>query len=367
MFIQKMFGLRDKGVQGIGLLAALAIGMSLTSWASAEDSQEANQAEGAEQGRGTDPNARTITATRFAKVSERHEDSPLGINYQSLLEGPTFGPDGDLYLTDVAAPAGEPKVLKLDLETKEVTPLHSDENSIYSSAQFSPADEKLYLTDFTGRIERMEPDGSVSTVFEGPVEGRTMVVDDIAFDAEGNMYITDFTGTPWEATGRLVRLNADGKEPVVLQEGLARPNGISFTPDYSRLWISETTAGRVSSFALSEDGTALIPDDAFIHFHVNNGLVPAREGVIAEALDSNAVDADGNLYQAVHGGGEILVWSQSGELLATVTLDDADVTNLAIEPGTRNAYATTAGEDGGYVYRFKALAEGIGQSNGGGL
>jgi lactonase len=360
----KMIGPRGNGVRVVGLFAALATGMSLTSCASPV-AHEAGRAGGDEHELWTDADVPVIEATKFVKVSDRHEDSPLGINYQSILEGPTFGPDGDLYLTDVAAPAGEPKVLKLDVETKEVVPLHTDDSSIYSSAQFSPADEKLYLTDFTGRVERMESDGSVTTVFEGPVEGRPVVVDDIAFDPEGNMYITDFSGTPWDPTGRLLRLNADGTNPIVLQDGLAGPNGISFTPDYSRLWVAEGAANRVSNFTLSEDRTAVV--GASINFYENNGLVPAREGYYAEAMDSTAVDADGNIYQAIHGGGQILVWSQGGQLLTVVTFDDIDVTNLAIQPGTRDAYVTTAGEDGGYVYRFEALAEGIGQSNGGGL
>lgn len=344
--------LRGQGIRVVGLLAVLGMGMALVTG----DLGQAASAEGsgaAQDHAGT--GSRTINATLFTKVSDRHEDSPLGPLYQSILEGPVFSPDGDLYLTDVAAPAGEPKVLKIDMDTREVTGVHTDETSIYSSAQFSPKDGQLYLTDFGGRVERMNPDGSqVETVLEGQVEGQSMVADDIAFDPDGNMYLTDFVGTPWEPTGRIIRLNADGTAPTVIQSGLARPNGIAFTPDYSRLWVNEGTANRVSNFALSEDGTTVV--DSFVGMRVDNGLHPTRAG-IARALDSIAVDADGNIYQAVHGAGEILVWSQTGKFVATVKLKDEDVTNLAIKPGTRDAYVTTAGEDGGYVYRFKALAE----------
>lgn len=340
---------RVKGTVAVCTLAAIGTAVVVAPFAAAD------------QHRGSTAGPRTIHATSFVKVSDRHEDSPLGVNYQSLLEGPAFGPDGDLYLTDTAAPAGEPKVLKIDLETKAITPLHTDRRSIYSSAQFSPKDGKLYLTDFLGRVERMNSDGSdVTTVFEGPIDGKPMVTDDIAFDPDGNMYITDFTGTPWEPTGRLIRLDADGTSASVLQDGLARPNGIAFTPDYSRLWVAEQASNQVSNFGLTEDGTAVTPNDAFLGMSVDNGLRHARAGVVPIALDSTAVDADGNVYQAVHGGGQILIWNQEGGLEAIVELDEPDVTNLAIEPGTRDAYATVGGEDGGYVYRFNALANGIG-------
>jgi lactonase len=362
MFEQGTTALRRTGIGAVGVLAALGVGTTLTSLTVADADPAVGALHDAGDARHSGPQTgvRTIHSTVVVKVSDRHDDSPLGPNYQSLLEGPAFGPDGDLYLTDAAAPAGEPKVLKVDLDTKKVTPLHTDDSSIYSSAQFSPKDGKLYLTDFKGRVERMEPDGSeVTTVFEGPVDGRMTVTDDIAFDAEGNMYITDFVGTPWEPTGRLVRLDADGTSPTVLQGGLARPNGIAFTPDYSRLWVAEQTANRISSFGLGDGGTSVIPNDAFIGMRVDNGIREANAGVVPIALDSTAVDADGNVYQAVHGGGRILVWNQAGTLRAVVTFADKDVTNLAIEPGTRNAYATVGGETGGFIYRFKALGEGI--------
>ena len=40
-------------------------------------------------------------------------------------------------------------------------------------------------------------------------------------------------------------------------------------------------------------------------------------------------------------------------------------TNVAIEPGTTDAYMTVSGQDGGFVYEFEAFGEGIRQSNGG--
>ena len=61
----------------------------------------------------------------------------------------------------------------------------------------------------------------------------------------------------------------------------------------------------------------------------------------------------------------------SGELIQTVTVPAKDeaglgsATNVAIEPGTTEAYITVSGTDGGFLYSFRALGKGIRQSNGG--
>jgi lactonase len=86
--------------------------------------------------------------------------------------------------------------------------------------------------------------------------------------------------------------------------------------------------------------------------------------------DSNAVDAAGNIYQAVHGEPKVFVYNPNGQLLATVAVSIKDqnrlesATNIAIRPGTTDAYMTVSGPGGGFVYEFKALAAGIRQSNG---
>ncbi|MFD5162156.1 SMP-30/gluconolactonase/LRE family protein [Streptomyces hawaiiensis] len=362
MFKRSTGNLRGKTIGGAAVLAALGVGISLTPGASADTNRQ-----NTESGTG----ARTIDATVFSKITNAHDDSILGKHIKSLPEGPSFGPDGNLYMTDASAPSGKPKVLKLDMGSKQTTTLHTDRASSYSSAQFSPKDGKLYLTDMAGRIQRMDRDGSnVTTVFEGKIDGRPMAADDIAFDPDGNMYITDFTGNPWKPDGRVVRLDANGKAPSVLQKGLSSPNGISFNRDYSRLWVTENTANRVSNFELNDDRTSIVHGSAGMQ--VDLGTYSAAGKELPIALDSNAVDADGNVYQPLHGGGEVLVWNPNGDLLATVKLkdnlpkDQLGATNLAIKPGTNDAYLTVGGDNGGYVYHFKAPGKGISQSNGGG-
>ncbi|MGH3588125.1 MAG: hypothetical protein ACRDQ0_17610, partial [Pseudonocardia sp.] len=113
----------------------------------------------------------TRTAEKVLQVSEVHDETGM-----TLLEGPTFGEDGRLYLVDVTAPAGEPQVMAIDLATGDVDPVLTDGSGAYTSAQFGPHDGRLYLTDYAGgRIVSITPDGKdPQVVAEGDVEGRAM-------------------------------------------------------------------------------------------------------------------------------------------------------------------------------------------------
>ncbi len=304
---------------------------------------------------------RVIVASPVAKVAPL--DPPSVFGAVTLLEGPAFGPNGNLYFVNLTAPAGQPKILQLDLRTKKTTPVYTDRTSGLSSLQFSPLNGNIYVTDFAnGKIDELNPDGTgFHTVFSGPIKGRTMVPDDIAFNKAGDMYITDYQGSPWNLIGRLVRLDANGQKPIVLQGGLSAPNGISFTPDFSGLWVSELTLGREDHFTLSADGTSIV-----------GGSVGMTANIGLNGFDSNSIDSAGNVYQCVVGAGKLLVWNPSGDLVATIVVPqnlpqpETLTTNLAIKPGTTDGYLTVGGGNGGYIYRFRALAPGIPQSNGGG-
>ncbi|MFI7385456.1 SMP-30/gluconolactonase/LRE family protein [Streptomyces sp. NPDC049813] len=301
---------------------------------------------------------RSIRATQVSHVTDVHEATGT-----TLLEGPVLDGRGRLTVVDVTAPAGEPKVLSVDVTTGRHRGVYTDRTGAYTSAQLSPYDGRMYLTDFaSGSVVSIEPDGSdPRTFFSGKVDGSAMTPDDLAFDADGHLYVSDAHGTePDETDGRIVRIDRDGERATVLADGLAQPNGIMFDPDLAGLWISELTEDTLSYLLLDAGKTAVTSRHEAVH--VDGGLAQT---------DSIAVDADGNLYQGLHGRPAIAVYSKYGARLATVELPAEaaaglrSATNVAIAPGRRTAYTTVSGPDGGYVYRFEALAEGIRQSNGG--
>jgi lactonase len=342
-------------LMGVGLLLGCAApGVS----DAAEDAAGASGADAATAVRPREP-APERTARMVVQVTSVHEATGM-----TLLEGPTFGPDGGLFLVDVTAPAGEPKVLRVDVDSRAVDPVYTNETSAYTSAQFSPNDGRLYLTDFvSGGIDSITADGDDRRAFfSGDVDGRPMRPDDVAFDESGNLFVTDTTGyadPSWEPQGRVVRIDRETAEATVLASDLPAPNGISFSPDFDALWVSHNTGNRVDFLRLGEGRTEVTTAHPAIYF--DGGQTQ---------IDSTAVDADGNVYQGVHGQAKVFVYSPDGELLTTVSLPSrakglTSATNIAIRPGTTDAYMTVSGTAGGFVYEFDALAEGIRQSNGG--
>jgi lactonase len=276
-----------------------------------------------------------------------------------LFEGGAFGPEGNFVFANVLAKPGDPKLISLDPATKKWKSIHTDKTGTYTSTQFD-AKGNLWVTDFGGTIDKMNPDGSdFKTVYKGKF---AKFSDEMAFDQQGNMFVTDTAGSPWKPTGEIVRFDPNGQNPKTFMGGLASPNGLSFTPDYNHLWVSEYTGQRENLLTLNKDHTALA--EAQVGMHGSPGI---------GHFDSNMVDSAGNIYQCVNEDGEILVWNEHGELRETVKIKqnlgapELSATNLAIKPGTNTVYVVVGGKAGGFVYTFPALAKGFAGSNGGSM
>lgn len=176
----------------------------------------------------------------------------------TLLEGPTFHDDGSLFVVDVMAPAGEAKVLRIDVEEASAEQIFTDETSAFTSAQFQPSDGRLYLTDFLGGgVLSITPDGEDPQVhLTGAVEGVAMLPDDIAFAPDGTMFVTDtrgMDGPGWETPGRVVRIGVIR----VPGEGIESATNIAIAPGTTDgyLVVSGPAGGFVHTFEAYGEGT----------------------------------------------------------------------------------------------------------------
>ncbi|MFE1884553.1 SMP-30/gluconolactonase/LRE family protein [Streptomyces diastatochromogenes] len=85
------------------------------------------------------------------------------------------------------------------------------------------------------------------------------------------------------------------------------PHGASSVHGHSGLWVSELGAARIDYLGLSADHTSVtLPS---IGMYGNQGV---------GGFDSNAVDADGHVYQCVINDGKVELFSSQGELIANI-------------------------------------------------
>jgi lactonase len=339
-FKQMQFSGRRRG----GLLVVAVAVMAMTAAIAAGSA-------GAAKSSGGD-GAPVVYAKQLARVLPKNKEG-------TALEGGAFGPEGDFFFDNVLAKAGEPKVIKFDPKTKKSVGIHTDKTGIYTSTQFD-SKGNLWVTDFSGKIDEMQPNGSgFKTTYGGKL---ATGADDLAFDKQGNMFVTDTEGSPWKPTGDLIRLNPRGKDAKVLMSGFAGTNGVSFTPNYERLWVSEYTGMKEDLLTLNKDHTKVA--EAQVGMHGSPGI---------GKFDSNMVDSAGNVYQCLNEDGEVLVWNEHGELQETIKIKqnlgapEMGGTNLAIKPGTKTAYLVVGGQAGGFIYTFPTLAKGYAGSNGGSM
>ena len=135
-----------------------------------------------------------------------------------------------------------------------------------------PSGDIVYSDVNTGTLYKVTPDGVRTALLSGMNYANGLEV-----DLDGFVYVAEQSG------GRIRRVDSTTGEFTILAEGMNNPNGITFSPDFSTLYIGSFGAGTIHALEVSPDGTpgalTLFADD------VGNG-----------SLDGMAVDACGNVY-----------------------------------------------------------------------
>jgi len=168
------------------------------------------------------------------------------------------------------------------------------------------------------RIRRLEFDGS-KTVLADRYEGRRLnSPNDAVYRSNGDLYFTDppfgLPGTFEDPEKELdlngvYRLTPEG-DLELLEGGIAAPNGIAFSPDEKRLYLTDVDPERMAwlVYEVAADGTL---GDGRIF-----ASAMAWKGERAGAPDGIEVDGEGNLYGAGPEG--IYLFAPDGTHLGTL-------------------------------------------------
>lgn len=203
----------------------------------------------------------------------------------------------------------------------------------------------------------LAPDGSLRPIAQVAPFGSRM--NDGTCDPQGRFWAGALAMDTRPGAGSLYRLGRRGHVEVML-EGLTIPNGIDWSPDGTVMYLADSGPRTVHAFAFDgENGT--ISDDRV--------LITVDEGV--GVPDGLTVDAGGDLWVAIYGGGRVNRYSPDGALREVFDLPADQCTSCAFAgPGLHRLYVTTATENwsdeqrradpaAGIVYRFDTSVTGL--------
>ena len=228
----------------------------------------------------------------------------------SFAEGPIWEPENErLLFTDIEAdtvyslvPGGNPVVLPVGAGA------HTNGQAKWLQGpvvRCEHANQRVIRQSSTGTTTVLA-DTYGGQPFNSP--------NDAAVALDGTVYFTDPTygsnpawggATPVLGFQGVYRVAPD-EDPVLEASWPNRqPNGIAFSPDYSTLYVTDTQAGEVLSFAVGTDGS----------------LGPEQHFAWVGQADGMAVDVNGNLF--VTGSAGVTVIASNGATWGTIPLSQA--------------------------------------------
>ncbi|MFI9113958.1 SMP-30/gluconolactonase/LRE family protein [Streptomyces venezuelae] len=185
-------------------------------------------------------------------------------------------------------------------------------------------------------LVRLDPDRPVEAAVELaasvlPGDGLPRRMNDAAVDPAGRLLVGSMAYDESPGAGSLYRLDGDGL--VTLLDSVTISNGLGWSPDGTRLYYADSPTGRVDVFTY-DTGTGTLTD--------RRPFAALDRGV----PDGLTVDADGRVWVAVWGGGEVLAFAPDGTLHARVEVPAAHVTSCAFAGPDLDVLVITTAKEG---------------------
>jgi gluconolactonase len=193
------------------------------------------------------------------------------------------------------------------------------------------------------RIARYEPDGAVTTVadrFEGK---RLNSPNDVVVHPDGSIWFTDpsygirgnFEGFRAESETKEAVYRVDGKTGQIAKvtDEVGQPNGLCFSPDYSKLYVADTGTPRdIKVYEVS--GASLRAGRRLVQLDIPGTGAPS-------AADGIRCDADGNIWAGARPGVQVV--TPAGERIGMIRLPET-CANVCFGGARRNRLFMTASQ-----------------------
>jgi gluconolactonase len=261
-------------------------------------------------------------------------------------EGPAFI-DGKLHYVEYSGN----RLMTWDGET--AAPLWESEGCGPSAV--APFGEDLLVTCYdNGTIARISRAGETVATYDKAEDGAPFVgPNDVAPDGKGGVFFT--TSGPWEPgpiVGKVFHMTADGRTAQVADD-LHYANGLAVSADRTRLFVNESEAGRVVSFAIGEGGSL---SDRRLFVRVFSADPESGASAYPDGLK---LGPDGNLYIGQYSKGRIVVVDAEGKFVKAIDVPSAAAPNLAFSPDGRTMFVTAVDDTSAAPYPGKVYEVGL--------
>ncbi|MEX5728720.1 gluconolactonase [Rhodovulum iodosum] len=187
------------------------------------------------------------------------------------------------------------------------------------------------------RVTRTEPDGTITVIADRYKGGRLNSPNDVVVKSDGTIWFTDPTygilsdyeghrAEPEQAGCFVFRVDPATGEIAVVADDFVKPNGLAFSPDESKLYISDTGLSHdpdgphhIRVFDVGDDN-ALSGGEVFVE-------------VAPGVPDGFRVDVQGNLWSSAQDG--VRVFDAEGRPLGRIKMPQM-VANLTFGGPKRN-------------------------------
>ncbi len=230
-------------------------------------------------------------------------------------EGPAFAPDGALWCVELKGGG----LCRFDGTLARIS-TGGEPNGIAIAA-----DGAVWFCDATGSV-RAHRAGATRTIVEQGGKPN-----DLAFDACGNLVFSCPNDGRKEPTGFVCCRAPDGTVTRIA-DGLHFANGLAFTGD--ELVIAETYRQRLWRGRWDAQARSW------------HGRVWAEGLLGAPGPDGMAFAADGTLWVAVYGSGQLMAVDAAGRIVRRIDLPGRNPTNCAFDPSGRLGLVVTEAEKG---------------------
>lgn len=267
---------------------------------------------------------------------------------QYYSEGVVFDREGNLYFSQTKAgtitvlpPNGTPR-LWAELEG-------ANGHKIMS--------EGIHIVAATNSVVKLDANGQILKVVASEFNGKPLeFANDITLDKQGGFYFTDSgSRNPQTPTGAVYYVSPTEKISQVAN-GLAFANGIVLTPDGKRLFVAESKKNRILEYKV------LSPEK--VEFQKVFAELPVKQKEqIDNQPDGMCLDAQGNLYVAHYGMGQVQVLNPKGQLIRRYSSGNLTSSNCAFGGlGLKQLFVTGAlqtEESEGAIFRLDLGVRGL--------